>query len=103
MDRRSFLRMTVGGLAAGAAVRTWPFRVYSFPQKVYGGPAEWWGYGLTPAQINSADFGLALSRWRIDYAYVFTMKPSEIMDTHLNRQLDHISNTLSTSTPLWKY
>jgi hypothetical protein len=31
MDRRGFLRSLVGGVAVGAAVRTWPFRVYSFP------------------------------------------------------------------------
>jgi hypothetical protein len=33
-DRRNFLRTLVGGLAATAAVRTWPFRVYSFPTEV---------------------------------------------------------------------
>ena len=30
MDRRAF----IGGLLASAAVRTWPFRVFSFPSKV---------------------------------------------------------------------
>ena len=30
MDRRGFLGM-IGGVAAGAAMRSWPFRVYSFP------------------------------------------------------------------------
>lgn len=34
MNRRNFLRLTVGGVAAGAAVRTWPFRVYSFPGEI---------------------------------------------------------------------
>ena len=33
MDRRNFLRSLIGGVAAGAAVRTWPFRVYSFPKE----------------------------------------------------------------------
>lgn len=33
-DRRHFLRNLVGGLAATAAVRTWPFRVYSFPTEI---------------------------------------------------------------------
>jgi hypothetical protein len=28
------LRTMVGGLAAGVAVRTWPFRVYSFPSDI---------------------------------------------------------------------
>jgi hypothetical protein len=31
MDRRGFLGKLIGGVAATAAVRTWPFRVYSFP------------------------------------------------------------------------
>jgi len=31
MNRRSFLGTLVGGVATVAAVRTWPFRVYSFP------------------------------------------------------------------------
>lgn len=34
MDRRNFLRTLVGGVAGAAAVRTWPFRVYSFPSKI---------------------------------------------------------------------
>jgi hypothetical protein len=34
MDRRSFFRTMVGGVAAAAAVRTWPFRVYSFPTDI---------------------------------------------------------------------
>lgn len=34
MDRRSFFRTMVGGGAASAAVRTWPFRVYSFPTQI---------------------------------------------------------------------
>ena len=31
MKRRNFL---IGGIAASAAVRTWPFRVYSFPSQI---------------------------------------------------------------------
>ena len=31
MNRRNFFRTMIGGVAAAAAVRTWPFRVYSFP------------------------------------------------------------------------
>ena len=38
MNRRSFLRSmfgaTVGGVAAAAAVRTFPFRVFSFPKQI---------------------------------------------------------------------
>jgi hypothetical protein len=31
VERRNFLRTLVGGVAVATAVRTWPFRVYSFP------------------------------------------------------------------------
>jgi hypothetical protein len=34
MNRRGFLGTLVGGVAAGAAVRTWPFRIFSFPSEV---------------------------------------------------------------------
>jgi hypothetical protein len=34
MDRRGFLATLIGGIAATAAVRTWPFRVYSFPTDI---------------------------------------------------------------------
>lgn len=34
MNRRGFLRSLVGGVAAAAVVRTFPFRVYSFPTEV---------------------------------------------------------------------
>lgn len=34
MNRRNFLRTMIGGVAATAAVRTFPFRVYSFPSQI---------------------------------------------------------------------
>jgi hypothetical protein len=34
MERRDFLRAMLGGVAVAAAVRTFPFRVYSFPSQV---------------------------------------------------------------------
>lgn len=34
MERRNFLRALVGGVATAAAVRSWPFRVYSFPSEI---------------------------------------------------------------------
>jgi hypothetical protein len=34
MDRRSFLRSMIGGVAAATAVRTFPFRVFSFPSEI---------------------------------------------------------------------
>jgi hypothetical protein len=34
MNRRSFLGLLAGGLAASAAVRSFPFRVFSFPKEI---------------------------------------------------------------------
>jgi len=34
VNRRGFLQSLVGGIAATAAVRIWPFRVYSFPSEI---------------------------------------------------------------------
>jgi hypothetical protein len=34
MERRNFLKMMVGGVAAAAAVRTFPFRVFSFAKEI---------------------------------------------------------------------
>jgi hypothetical protein len=34
MNRRAFLGLMIGGIAAGAAVRSWPFRVFSFPAEI---------------------------------------------------------------------
>ena len=34
MNRRNFLRLMVGGVATAAAVRTFPFRVFSFPSQI---------------------------------------------------------------------
>ena len=35
MNRRKFLNSLVGGIAASAAVRTFPFRVFSFPPEIH--------------------------------------------------------------------
>lgn len=45
MNRRNFLGLMVGGVAAAAAVRTFPFRVFSFPNE----PKLWIGtdYGFS--------------------------------------------------------
>jgi len=34
MNRRQFFGTMIGGVAATAATRTWPFRVFSFPAKI---------------------------------------------------------------------
>jgi hypothetical protein len=38
MNRRNFLGMMVGGVAAAAAIRTFPFRVFSFPKEIHVEP-----------------------------------------------------------------
>lgn len=34
MERRGFLKALIGGVAVAAAVRTFPFRMYSFPSEI---------------------------------------------------------------------
>jgi hypothetical protein len=57
MERRNFLKQLIGGVAAVAAVRTFPFRVFSFPSepKLVMGPwllndihhiSEWGGHAI---------------------------------------------------------
>lgn len=38
MDRRGFLIGLIGGVAIASAARAWPFRVFSFPNKVVINP-----------------------------------------------------------------
>jgi hypothetical protein len=58
MDRRGFIGMLAGGVAVGAAVRTWPFRVYSFPTDIQ--IAHWYD---NPANF---DIGMKPSGWDED-------------------------------------
>jgi hypothetical protein len=48
VNRRKFLSTLIGGVAAAAAVRTFPFRVYSFPTELTPAPrifaAVDWGF-----------------------------------------------------------
>lgn len=56
MDRRSFLGTLVGGVATAAAVRTFPFRVFSFPmQIIVSKPLAVPGTYLSEAAINAID------------------------------------------------
>ena len=49
MDRRGFLGMMIGGIATAAAVRTFPFRVFSFPKEI--------------KVVNAANTGLFFETW----------------------------------------
>jgi hypothetical protein len=58
MNRRNFLGTLIGGVAAAAAVRTWPFRVYSFPTELtHGDIIGWqiWGSTLGSDQFHLLD------------------------------------------------
>jgi hypothetical protein len=46
MDRRKFISTLIGGVAASAAVRTFPFRVFCFPSEIHAG--NWEGLHLDP-------------------------------------------------------
>ncbi len=50
LDRRNFMGTLIGGVAAGAAVRTWPFRVFSFPSEIVTGNS-FFGHGLLPELV----------------------------------------------------
>lgn len=40
MDRRRFLSLMIGGIAATAAIRTFPFRVFSFSSEIVAAPIQ---------------------------------------------------------------
>lgn len=61
MNRRNF----IGGLFAGAAVRTWPFRVYSFPTEI----AKPQG-----VSIYSSSGGLARDVWYLHGAQLLALR-----------------------------
>lgn len=48
MNRRNFMRSLVGGVAAAAAVRTFPFRVFSFPTEIV----------VPPLQVHISEIGV---------------------------------------------
>ena len=66
MNRRNFLGLMVGGVAAAAAVRTFPFRVFSFPNE----PKLWIGtdYGFSGCSSMSLAVWSKenLGSWRVD-------------------------------------
>ena len=46
MNRRNFLSTLIGGVVTTAAVRTFPFRVFSFPKEIESG--TWGGISVAP-------------------------------------------------------
>jgi hypothetical protein len=71
-NRRQFLSTLIGGVAAGAAVRSFPFRVFSFPTEIQTNNENYikWSDGawaddawlnpLTPELVNASGFGFNL-------------------------------------------
>lgn len=70
MNRRSFLGSLIGGVAASAAVRTWPFRVFSFPAEIV--PATLPATGLRFIQAFDPHQGRMISR--LDALYGFGIR-----------------------------
>jgi hypothetical protein len=52
MFRREMLRGVIGGIALASAVRSWPFRVYSFPSTVKSFEAD----RITILEVGEEDF-----------------------------------------------
>jgi hypothetical protein len=55
MNRRTFLSSLIGGMAATAATRTFPFRVFSFASQIK--PANFWtpGMAFLSAELEKMD------------------------------------------------
>ena len=77
MNRRNFLGLMVGGVAAAAAVRTFPFRVFSFPNE----PKLWIG----------TDYG---------FSGCSSMRLSSLINLTLERVSDQINENLIPSDTL---
>jgi len=68
MNRRSFLTSLIGGIAATAAVRIFPFRVYSFPSAIRPVAAV-----LTPQMLRQL------------YSVMGSISPLEPLTFYLNK------------------
>lgn len=73
--RRGFLGMMVGGIAAAAAVRTFPFRVFSFPSEPLGQLGPYVDY------VNFSEFEIKTFRFELGKPRVFL--PSELFPGRL--------------------
>ena len=105
MNRRNFLGLMVGGVAAAAAVRTFPFRVFSFPNE----PKLWIGtdYGFSGCSSMSltvwskeslGSWEENLGSWLVDDTFYRSVRGREFRVTSLVSDVPH-DNALSP-TPL---
>lgn len=103
MQRREFIRTLIGGVVAGAAVRTWPFRVYSFPPNlsIYSNTEDAVIARMEAHMriiVADMDREFANQYLRDDYRKIvvssftnqrrISFSASDILDNSLNRELD---------------
>jgi hypothetical protein len=76
MNRRNFLSTLIGGVAATVAVRTFPFRVFSFPKEI-----EYRPYAMKIAYVfNREVVGVGIYRWPVggnDFVHTETLSLAE--------------------------
>jgi hypothetical protein len=82
MDRRGFLKSLIGGVAAGAAVRAFPFRVFSFPAKL-ASPEEvylaYWHLSMLRPNMNFRLTNVTSPVWEKPAQLVEVLEPSQIL------------------------
>jgi len=61
MRRRDFMSLIIGGIATSTAIRTWPFRVYSFPTEIVIPSA--WPAGFVSLELLQEAFKNKHSPW----------------------------------------
>jgi hypothetical protein len=81
MNRRAFLGSLFGGVAASAAVRTWPFRVFSFPSEIVVPelPISAELYGLTTMWYSKE----ALEQLKKDFVFATVIKPIPVSNNKI--------------------
>lgn len=84
MNRRSFFKSMVGGVATAAAVRTFPFRVFSFPSqpRLSSYPSDWREWGVHANKLFNDDFEQDFpigSTVRIRIPQRFAINPSHML------------------------
>jgi hypothetical protein len=92
MNRRNFFGLMVGGLAASAAVRTWPFRVFSFPSEIRIGQTYDDLYDLWHGRVRPPwRLGMAVSAPELSYPGILYQRTAENLWLGLERAPNHIT------------
>lgn len=79
-NRRLFLSTIIGGLAASAAVRTWPFRVFSFPSEVMTPMPDDVKviYPMNAAYLHDLD-EVYYDSFFVDSAFIKKLRPAQVL------------------------